>query len=693
MNDINKKVDALTLSLTDFENSKRKMEAENGDLLHQLNDFQISANILNTENNRLKGSLEEQNQICTDEGRERSSLLSKYRNLEHEYEGLRNQMEDEIVGKESVNRQTEKALEEVVKMKQKFDSCSRKAEELDMSKLKLQTRLAEAESTIETLHSKLQQVEKSKLNAQEDLAVMSNNLDRSQTLNAALEKKAKHFDVLVGEWKYKVDGLALDLNTAQKETRNISSELFRIKNAYEESVQQLDDVRKENKKLSLEIRDLMEQITEGGRSIHEIDKIRKRLESELIELESALTDAETALEQEENKVLRIQLEVAQIRQEIERKLADKEEEFQGSRKQMARALENLQSTLEAESKCKAEILRTRKKLESDVRELDTALEQANINNMESQKTIKGLTISIRDINNRIDAESQARAEVQDKLLAAESRANNNRNALEEARSMLDTTDRARRTLEQELAESNETLGEQTCQNQSLISAIRKSEQEITTLNVSFKSKMQYFTKCKFLCSQNDLDEMMGEVNVSNEKAQRAMVDAAALADELRAEQDLAMKLEQDCKLVEAMVRDSTNKLDDIEQSALTGGRKAVAKMETRIRELSSELDAETRRHSDAQKNLRKSERKVVELTAQQDEDRKNMERMQVRQRHNKVLCLKSKLCSGFDRSAPAEGEGLQEADRGCRGNCGSQPCKVSPNSINSGGRNTKGGHH
>ena len=122
---------------------------------------------------------------------------------------------------------------------------------------------------------------------------------------------------------------------------------------------------------------------------------------------------------------------------------------------------------------------------------------------------------------------------------------------------------------------------------------------------------------------------MGEVGVSNEKAQRAMVDAATLAEELRAEQELAMKLEQDCKLSEAMVKDATNKLDDIEQSALTGGRKAVAKMETRIRELSSELDAETRRKSDAQKNLRKSERKVVELSGQQDEDRKNMERMQV----------------------------------------------------------------
>ena len=54
----------------------------------------------------------------------------------------------------------------------------------------------------------------------------------------------------------------------------------------------------------------------------------------------------------------------------------------------------------------------------------------------------------------------------------------------------------------------------------------------------------------------------------------------------------------------------------------------MTKMDNRIRELESELDAETRRMSDAQKNLRKSERKMKELSYQQDEDRKNHERMQ-----------------------------------------------------------------
>merc|ERR1740123_1412106 len=152
-------------------------------------------------------------------------------------------------------------------------------------------------------------------------------LDQAQILNSSMEKKAKQFDRIVGEWKQKVDSIGMDLDNAQKETRNASSELFRVKSAYEESVLQLDEGRRENTTLSNEIKDIMDQISEGGRSIHEIDKICKRLEAEKMELEAALSEAEGALEQEENKVLRAQLELAQVRQEIERRIAEKDEEF------------------------------------------------------------------------------------------------------------------------------------------------------------------------------------------------------------------------------------------------------------------------------------------------------------------------------------------------------------------------------
>merc|ERR1719402_1056430 len=65
-----------------------------------------------------------------------------------------------------------------------------------------------------------------------------------------------------------------------------------------------------------------------------------------------------------------------------------------------------------------------------------------------------------------------------------------------------------------------------------------------------------------------------------------------------------------------------NRLDEAETNALKGGKKAMNKMETRIRELESEMDAEGRRYADAQKNLRRSERRIKELTFAGDEDHK-----------------------------------------------------------------------
>ena len=126
-----------------------------------------------------------------------------------------------------------------------------------------------------------------------------------------------------------------------------------------------------------------------------------------------------------------------------------------------------------------------------------------------------------------------------------------------------------------------------------------------------------------------------------------------------------MGLDRDRKLLEAQVKDAANRVDEAEQNALKvcfcfrtsddmrkeliyqtqGGKKAIAKMETRIRELESEIDAENRRQADAQKNLRKSERHIKELTYQQDEDRKNHERMQglIDQLQGKIKSYKKQI--------------------------------------------------
>merc|ERR1712123_443822 len=275
------------------------------------------------------------------------------------------------------------------------------------------------------------------------------------------------------------------------------------------------------------------------------------------ELQAALEEAEGTLEQEENKVLRAQLELSQMKQEIERRIAQKEDEFMMIRKNQTKALESMQAALEVETKSKTEAMRMKKKLETDVLDLEAGLEHANAANAETQKTIQKYALQVRDDQAKLDEESHAKSAAHDALAAAK----------------------------------------------------RKMEQEMTTMNA-------------------DLDEMAHEAQMAEERAQKAMIDAARLADELRIEQDTAMPYERDRKLLEAQVKDIVARCDDAETNALKGGKKAVAKMETRIRELESEMDAEQRRYGDAQKNMRKSERHVKELIYQQEEDKKNHERMQ-----------------------------------------------------------------
>ena len=198
----------------------------------------------------------------------------------------------------------------------------------------------------------------------------------------------------------------------------------------------------------------------------------------------ALSEAEGALEQEENKVLRFQIELTQVRHEIERRMGEKEEEFDSTRKTMSRAIENMQAAIEMEAKAKAEATRMKKKLETDVQDLETALEHANAANSETQNAIKKYQLALRETQSRLEDANRAKEVAHDNLLAADRKAHANNNALEEARTLLEQADRARRIVEQELSDTNEILGDQSCTNQAIQGAKMKLDSEIHTLTVS-----------------------------------------------------------------------------------------------------------------------------------------------------------------------------------------------------------------
>merc|ERR1719384_1904044 len=77
----------------------------------------------------------------------------------------------------------------------------------------------------------------------------------------------------------------------------------------------------------------------------------------------------------------------------------------------------------------------------------------------------------------------------------------------------------------------------------------------------------------------EIDDMLSQAKSSEEKAKRAMVDAARLADELRAEQDHASGQEKAKRALETQITEVELRLSEASEVASKGGRAAMAKLE------------------------------------------------------------------------------------------------------------------
>merc|ERR1712226_53920 len=125
----------------------------------------------------------------------------------------------------------------------------------------------------------------------------------------------------------------------------------------------------------------------------------------------------------------------------------------------------------------------------------------------------------------------------------------------------------------------------------------------------------------------EVDAMLGAAKNAEEKSKKAMVDAARLADELRAEQDHASAQASSKQSLNNQLGQLEGRLADAENAAAKGGKAAMAKLENKIRELEAELAGTQARTGEAGKAYQRAERKCKELVFSSGEDKKNQDRM------------------------------------------------------------------
>ncbi|CAH1226607.1 MYH7 [Branchiostoma lanceolatum] len=606
----NVKIEESGRQIQELTSLKSRLETENSEIARQLEESESQCSQLGRAKSMLNQQLEELKRQLEEETKAKNHLAHQLRAAQHDSDTLKVQLEEEQEGKAEIQRALSKANTEVTAWRAKYESDAiQRAEELEDAKKKLAARLQDAEEQVEAANAKCSSLEKAKNRLAGEVEDLMIDVERANGAAAQLEKKQRLVDKQIAEWKTKCEEISAELETSTKEARAYANELYKLKGQYEETLEALESLKKENKALHDEIHELTDQLGEGGKTVHELEKAKKRLEVEKEELVTALEEAEGALEVEEGKVLRVQLELSQLKADIDRRLAEKDEEFENTRKNHQRALDALQTTLDVESKGRNEAVRSKKKLEADVNEVEAALENATKANNEARKTINKLQNQIQEVQATIDDEQRAREEAREHLAMSERRSNMLTAELEELRNGLDQAERARKMTEAELVESSDRVGELSAQNSSLAGHKRKLEGEIQTL-------------------QAELDEVMSEHRQTEEKAKKAIGDASRIAEDLRQEQEHTAHIEKTKKNLEASIKDLQRRLDEAEAVAMKGGKRQLQKLEARVRDLEAELDTEQRRHQETLKNLRKNERRLKELSFQADEDRKKEERMQ-----------------------------------------------------------------
>merc|ERR1712142_899908 len=247
-----------------------------------------------------------------------------------------------------------------------------------------------------------------------------------------------------------------------------------------------------------------------------------------------------------------------------------------------------------EIKLKNDALKIKKKLEMEYKELEYTLETANKTIADYLREIKKLESELGNVQAALDAETAQKEEARNQLTIVQKKLSAAYAELDELRAVLDATTRSKQSLEQELSEVQDRINDLNMQLGSLANAKRKIEGDYAALT-------------------SEYEEAMLRLRTQEEALMKAMNDAGRLADELRQEQEHSAMIEGLRKGLECQVRDLQTSLEEAEAIALRSGKKLVAKMEVRIRDLENDLNTESKRHSETMNNAIRHERQAKEL--------------------------------------------------------------------------------
>eukprot|EP00064_Thunnus_orientalis_P018476 superscaffoldBa00004273_g18575 len=644
---------------------KRKLEDECSELKKDIDDLELTLAKVEKE----KHATENKVKNLTEEMAALEEIIAKLTKEKKALQEAHQQTLDDLQSEEDKVNTLTKAK---AKLEQQVDDLEGSLEQekkvrmdLERAKRKLEGDLKLTQESIMDLENDKQQMEERLKKKDFEVSQLNSKIEDDQSIIAQLQKKLKELQARVEELEEELEAerAARAKTNLEKTCRTLEDQMNEYRTKWEESQRSLNDFTTQKAKLQAENDELLRQmeekeslvsqLTRGKNSYNQqLEDLKRQLEEETKAknalahaVQSARHDCDLLREQyEEEQEAKAELqrsmskansEVAQWRTKYETDAIQRTEELEEAKKKLAQRLQDAEEAVEAvNAKCSS-LEKTKHRLQNEIEDLMVDVERSNA-------AAAALDKKQRNFDKVLSEWKQKYEESQTELESSQKEARSLstelfklKNSYEESLDQLETLKRENKNLQEEISDLTEQLGEGGKTVHELEKARKQLEQEKSEIQSALEeaentSLLNQKKKLEGDTSQlqTEVEDAVQECRNAEEKAKKAITDAAMMAEELKKEQDTSAHLERMKKNMEQTIKDLQHRLDEAEQIAMKGGKKQVQKLESRVRELENEVEIEQKRSSESVKGIRKYERRIKELTYQTEEDRKNIARLQ-----------------------------------------------------------------
>ncbi|XP_016158125.1 PREDICTED: myosin heavy chain, skeletal muscle, adult-like [Ficedula albicollis] len=417
--------------------------------------------------------------------------------------------------------------------------------------------------------------------ARHDCDLLREQYEEEQEAKGELQRALSKANSEVAQWRTKYETDAIQRTEELEEAKKKLAQRLQDAEEHVEAVNaKCASLEKTKQRLQNEVEDLMIDVERSNAACAALDKKQKNFDKILAEWKQKYEETQAELEASQKESRSLSTELFKMKNAYEESL-DHLETMKRENKNLQQEISDLTEQIAEQGKAIHELEKVKKQVEQEKSEIQAALEEAEASLEHEEGKILRLQLELNQVKAEIDRKKGMKGE-----------------DFAQVEGLL-----------WQVLEFISCHVLPFTQNTSLINTKKKLETDIAQI-------------------QGEMEDMVQEARNAEEKAKKAITDAAMMAEELKKEQDTSAHLERMKKNLDQTVKDLQHRLEEAEQLALKGGKKQIQKLEARVRELEGEVDAEQKRSAEAVKGVRKYERRVKELTYQSEEDRKNILRLQ-----------------------------------------------------------------